>query len=369
MAKQKSLASPPPDSSFPYYELSGTPEQIGKAAATCFGDRIRANYQFYEKLFAEILKIDCSDNQSYQQFRRDLIILANQFERNVADCFPDLDREIQAMASEAQLERWQLYVLNARTEIYRILALRKPADCSGECTALYFPESKLLGQNWDWHPRLEELCVITKIINQSGKSFVMLTEPGIIGKIGVNSDGLGVCLNILFSESEIKGIPIHIILRAVLESSNVAEATALLNKLPLGTTSNLLMADSSGAAINLEIKGDKIANVKLQDGALIHTNHFLDDEKSASESLPGSISRLSRAKILYQQFSNRSLEGMQTILTDRGDLDFPICRNYSKGLDFMVGTVASLIIDLEKKQLRVCKGQPYENCHWAVYQL
>jgi isopenicillin-N N-acyltransferase-like protein len=38
---------------------------------------------------------------------------------------------------------------------------------------------------------------VQKIIRPDGHQLIQLTEPGILGKIGMNSAGVGVCLNIL----------------------------------------------------------------------------------------------------------------------------------------------------------------------------
>lgn len=356
-----------PMQQFPYFELYGSPEQIGSLAGSKFGKRIRENFTFYEDFFFELKGVDKSNESSANDFRLMLENLSDGFAEIVRKHFPKFDVEISAMAKSANLKEWQIYLLNARTEIYRKLAQEKINNSPGECTALYFPQSKLLGQNWDWHPKLEELCVVVKITDLAKRSIVMLTEPGIIGKIGLNSEGLGVCLNILFSECEIKGVPIHILLRAVLECSSVIEARKLIESLPMGTTSNLLIADSSGNAVDLELHGEKVISAVLDGGELIHTNHYIGQEDSASASLPGSIQRLKRAKELFSEQSLNGVRGMRTILSDKEQTNFPICRSYSMGLDFMVGTVASVIMDLEGRSLQVAKGPPSENSEWATF--
>ena len=54
----------------------------------------------------------------------------------------------------------------------------------------------LLAQNWDWHPDLRASTVVW-IVEHDDRWFATLTEAGILAKIGLNSAGLGVCLNIL----------------------------------------------------------------------------------------------------------------------------------------------------------------------------
>ena len=89
--------------------------------------------------------------------------------------------------------------LNARTEI--MLSNAKPnlmsSDGPNECTSLFCPTKGILAQNWDWDKTLESLMFVQKITRSDRHHLIQLTEPGILGKIGMNSAGLGVCLNIL----------------------------------------------------------------------------------------------------------------------------------------------------------------------------
>ena len=86
-----------------------------------------------------------------------------------------------------------------------------------------------LAQNWDWMPAQKRNLIVLSIPSQSHAPSVpaikMVTEAGIIGKIGLNSSGVGVCLNAI----KIKGmdptkLPCHLGLRMVLESPSRAEA-------------------------------------------------------------------------------------------------------------------------------------------------
>ena len=64
-----------------------------------------------------------------------------------------------------------------------------------------------------------------------GGAFTTFTEAGILGKIGLNNHGVGVCINILGSSSDggLGGIPIHILLRLLLQScQSLEDADALL---------------------------------------------------------------------------------------------------------------------------------------------
>ena len=69
-----------------------------------------------------------------------------------------------------------------------------------------------------------------------------------LAKIGLNDRGFGVCLNILRSADDGKhaGVPVHVLLRALLERDSVADAVAFASKLSFGASSNVLCADAVG---------------------------------------------------------------------------------------------------------------------------
>ena len=66
-----------------------------------------------------------------------------------------------------------------------------------ECTTLAFKNQRILGQNWDWESDIEELAVILDIETEDGHRILTMTEPGMIGKIGMNNHGVGVGLNFM----------------------------------------------------------------------------------------------------------------------------------------------------------------------------
>jgi len=353
--------------SFSFVDVEGDHAQIGERVGAVLGERVGATYHFYEGLFVEVAKVDPADGAARARIVGRVRDYADEIGVTIRRFFPDYAVEIEALAAAAAVPVWQVYALNGRTEIYRLLAEKpKPAD-PGECTALYFPQAALLGQNWDWHPRLEELAVVVRLRKPDGHTIVMLTEPGIIGKIGLNSSGLGVCLNILFGASSTTGIPIHVLLRSVLDATSTQDAEMRLRGLPLGTSSNMLIADRGGDAVDLEIRGTELVRYGAHEGDLIHTNHYLADESTATATIPGSVKRLSRARELFPLHAGDGVAGMRAVLADRENPEFPICRGYAKGIDFLVGTVASLILDLGAGRLHVARGQGAVRGEWLEY--
>ena len=83
--------------------------------------------------------------------------------------------------------------LNVRTEIAFGLATSVPTD---GCTSLawHTDRGSWLGQNWDWMNAQKENMLLL-VIEKPDLTIKMVTEGGIVGKIGLNSAGVGVLLN------------------------------------------------------------------------------------------------------------------------------------------------------------------------------
>src|SRR5262249_49131966 len=103
--------------------------------------------------------------------------------------FPLTD-EIDAIARGAGVDPHDVRAINARTEIL---------GGADECSVV--AGGSLLAQNWDWHPDLQPSTVIW-IVERGDQWLATGTEGGMLAKIGLNSAGLGICLNILRSPED-----------------------------------------------------------------------------------------------------------------------------------------------------------------------
>ncbi len=319
----------------PEFEFSGSHEDIGEQHGHCLASKIEDTLEFYARLFG--LR------------QQELFRIARIYRQTIADFSPEYQLEIEALASAAKVDALWIYALNARSEILNSQVL--------ECTAVYFPEPGILGQNWDWSPIMEQLiCLMT--IKVANKPLIkMVTEPGIIGKIGMNSEGLGVCLNILATEKSVVGVPVHILLRGLLESSGMDSALALVKRCSQGKASNVLLADNLGCSYNLEFSGDDLYRLKGE-GVQCHTNHYLGQENNYRDvNFEGSLDRLHRANELAARGCEDGVKGMQQLLEDRTLGDFSIHSEYHANRVLgEYGTVLTLIMDLKQRILFLKKG-------------
>jgi len=327
------------EGSFPRVRVSGNALERGQQHGSLLKERIKHTVDYYKEIF--------------QQTEEDIFQKAAHFRQVIREYKLAYSEEIEGIAQGADINPLWIYALNARTEIIPILAT--------ECTSLYFQSSAILGQTWDWSESLEDLAVILQI--EDDEQFEHLgittfTEPGILAKIGFNSAGVGVCLNFLNSHKPRTGVPVHIVLRAVLESNTIEQARQVLASAGLDKASNILVGDCYGNCLNVEFAGDESFSIEPEGGVMLHTNHYLAEPITPERGLfLSSFQRYRSARAHAEILSNYSIEEAKNMLLDNSHPQFPIQRSYLPDPDLgNVGTVATLLMDLKRRQLHVKKG-------------
>jgi isopenicillin-N N-acyltransferase-like protein len=203
--------------------------------------------------------------------------------------------------------------------------------------------------------RQAENLICLKIKKEDGLSIQMITEAGIIGKIGLNSNGVGCTLNAIKAKGvSFSKLPCHLALRTVM---------ATLEKAGVASACHILIADSSGGT-GLECSSEDIIHLEMNhEGIITHTNHYIFPHKEGvvedSTWLPDTRFRLGRIGELLKAAREEepSLEVVERLLRDEevGD-GAAICR--SKGKEGSLETLFSIVMDLESSRAKVAVGRP-----------
>jgi len=280
---------------------------------------------------------------------------------------PDLLLEMQGIADGAGCDLVDVLLINARSELMNTM---------GECTALAAaPEvtarrRALLGQNWDWYTACEAEPVLLRVRQPGRPEILTLTEAGQVAKIGLNSAGLGVCLNFLSHADRGTGVPVHVLLRLMLECAALGEAIHVAYSLPRGGAANVLLAHAEGDILDLELTAAAADFVYGDGGWLVHANHFesvrLRGGDTGLVSSMSTLARSARARRLLSAEAARasvSADTFRTILRDHAYGAYAICRHADPGEPLLqqTATRASAIMDLEARTLYLAAGQPC--CH------
>jgi len=257
----------------------------------CEPSQILSQLHIYRGIFADTCKYEWPQ----------VLGIAEEFRATIRRLAPDLLEEMRGIADgvgRSDVGLLDIVVLNARSEI----ALGKWDDgCTALAWRLGSSGKQLLAQNWDWQVSVGENLALMSIRRIGRPTIWMVTEPGIVGKIGFNSSSVGVCLNAIRARPiSTDLLPIHLLLRTALECESVDSAIATFEELGGAASSqHILIADANGArGLELSPKGGVYLR-EDEDGMIVHTNHFLAN-KVVDEPpwLSGSPFRLEKARAL-----------------------------------------------------------------------
>ncbi|MEQ8235012.1 MAG: C45 family peptidase [Gammaproteobacteria bacterium] len=337
---------------FAELEVRGDARSRGRAHGEAFRARIHAALAFYlDELFA-----------GGPLDREQVAARAQAVAALCARDAPAQAAEIAGIAEGSSLPAWQVYALNARTEIINARV--------GECSTLYFGASHVLAQNWDWLEPLEAECVVITHERPDGHRYVAFGEPGMVGKIGLSSAGVGVCLNILFAPHDLTGLPVHVLIGALLNAADFAQARSLLETAGRGKASHLLVADGAGHAVSTEYFGDARYDLTPVDGVLLHTNHCLGlGNDGRTPLLANSCARHDLLRAALAADARRDLARAREILSSDAGGEDALLRPYRAQSvlgNRRVGTCATVLMELDARRLHLRRG-PDATAPFAIY--
>ncbi|KAK6846090.1 isopenicillin-N N-acyltransferase [Apiospora arundinis] len=372
---------------------SGTPHQIGVTHGQKGRTQVLGSIAFYRQQFQETCGLD------WLAVRTE----AERYVGTLERLAPRHLEEIRGIAEGSGVDFLDIVALNVRTEITFGLFTDSSSSTGGTagagagempesdgCTSLSWftgdqedqsaPSQKkspssysYLAQNWDWMPAQRANIVILHITHASPDlpKIATVTEAGLLAKTGLNSAGVGVCLNALRCRGvNHDQLPIHLALRRVLESNSRDEAVRALKETGLAGSGHLLVADAATGGVGLECTSRWIRKVGMDDvGRVHHTNHLLllkPEERDVEDSLwlADSKPRLARAKELTvgwggQKGETPSTELLFEVLKD--EQGFPASINRLQSLpQVKTQTLFTIIMNLVEKSAQVTFGRPTE---------
>lgn len=357
---------------FPVITCEGSPYEIGLTHGTQAKKQIDATIATYKAMFKDYSGIEWDKAKRY----------ALTFIPAIEAYDKDIMEEIRGIADGAHYDLEDILALNVRSEIV-LQGAQVNKMCDGGCTSFAFMPYKtttgetLIGQNWDWKMTEQKGMIILHILQKDKPDITMVTEAGIVGKIGFNSAGIGVCLNALASDKLVEGqvIPLHIALRGVLNSVTLSDAIRSAGIMNLSCCANFTMASAEGQAVCVEIGPGDIDVIYADEGYCCHTNHFygprmINVKDTGRIGLPDSYLRLGRIRDLIKHGPEKvDVPFIKTILHDHVGFPDAICRHedISEPEEKRLGTIFSIIMNLEREEMFFAPGNPCE-CAYHLYK-
>jgi isopenicillin-N N-acyltransferase like protein len=347
--------------------VSGTPAECGAAYGAAATSLIAANVRLYLRRFRDQAGLDTAAVRA----------AGAAFRRASAEVHPRVAAMLDAVAEGADANAEELYALNGRTEL--IYGTYRDGGCTsiGVLDTHTASGKTLLGQNWDWHPAQREAMIVLQTRDERGFEVITLAEAGMLAKAGLNSAGLGVCLNMLGSDRDGPRdgvVPYHVLLRAVLEADHLGGALRVAARTPRGASLNLLLGQAGngrhgGEVIDVEVVPGDIGWMHPVDGFVTHANHIetrLPVRDRQRDFGGSSLFRGARARrLLGAMAAERKVheDDLKAVFRDHGGYPSGICRHVDERDEPLerAETVYSVLLDLDKRRFGLAEGPPCGN--------
>ncbi|RDW60108.1 hypothetical protein BP5796_11714 [Coleophoma crateriformis] len=340
----------------------------------------------------------------------------------IESLFPEGLEEMKGIADGACVMLDDIILLNARYDLSRVKYSPEASQkFVGECTSMAYVQDSEVGkvsdkvyvaQNWDMSPWLHDLDTIIILESHSTDAdgtgqpsvIISLTEAGQLARSGLNSCGLGLCANSLWSTEdfsphtpEYEGksyLPFTLARRMFLECGNFAAGLKVLSTFPRHVSGNIMVGSHTGLAMDFELSPSAYfalhpTPLSIDSSAVLltHANHFTGAYGN-KDTYPGGSS-LFRDVRLFSLLRNvkkhvvksepglkpgLGITDLRMVFGDHAGFPRSLCEHADKGRQKYGAatsntmTVASVIYDLSKLEIHVCKGNPCCGT-WQTYSI
>jgi len=367
-------------------EISGTPYERGRKYGEAAKDRIQKVLKDWKTYMHRNYLRDP------EECLKDFLDYAD-FQGAIDKWAPGMLDEVRGIANGAGIDFKTMYALQLGDEemVYSFKECKwkketedRDDEAGQHCSVLgVFGQKELpsyLAQNIDI-PAWSRGHQIFLKVDYGDFQVMMLTIAGMVACTGVNSRGVGVCVNTLFDLDHCPdGVPVAFVIRRVLEMESFAKAANMLKSIKHASGQNYTIGDAKEIGA-FECSAEKVARY-IPDpdmSRVFHTNHpFVNDDKDffdkyqSHQSASFQVEGPNNSEIRYEALERRlgkhhdiiSLDDIKETLRSHDDPHNPICVDVPTVLTF--GSVLYELYDRPK--LHVTAGAPCKS-KYQVYEL
>lgn len=247
---------------------------------------------------------------------------------------PELLDEVRGIASGAKQPQDIVLAAQLMDEewAYRPSFLSR-AEALQKCSAVAIRARKgttWIGQNMDLGGYTDGHQILLRLApHASEPGALIFTIGGMIGLLGVNARGVGVCVNSLPQlPSAPHGLPVAFVIRKLLKAQSVAEAVQMVHAVRHATGQHYLIADSTSIR-SFEASPAGVLEYRSPDASrVLHTNHPLAEDKQAAANASDQTNTVARLRSLTQRLmiGEPDLDAIKAALSSSDNPEHPICR-------------------------------------------
>lgn len=350
--------SPPP-----FVQVSGSHREIGQQIGEACRPLIRHSIESAQALIE-------ATHTRLQLTWEGAIIQARKYIPFIEERYPQYVEEMNGYAEGANVTFDEIAVVNG------LEAVTMDALHLTKCTSFAVNETRtlnghvLVAHNEDWIPEDEADIFIIHATPRDEPPFLAMTYGGLLPNIGLNALGLSQCCDSVYPTDTRIGTPRVIVSRAVLAARTIDGAIRATTASQRAAGYNHLIAHESGELFNIEVSARSSAILYAEDGAITHTNHYLDSRMQAIEDKPDEMVstrvRYFRANRLLRQSRQHTVQTLQAIQRDHTNFPDSICNHSIHELDPMdrETTICSLVMDLNERTMDLAWGNPCVNQYY-----
>jgi hypothetical protein len=310
--------------------LEGAPLQRGLAQGTALRARTRRHL---DRWLAALGEAGVGDPRAYVAE----MLKATDFLSAIRRHTPDLLEEIEGIAAGAEAPFELVFALQLLDEEWaHRVRTRHSRERLEKCSsvAVAAADSAWIGQNMDLGAYTDGSQAALAIAPEADRpGALVFTTAGMIGLMGVNTAGVGVCVNSLPQlPSAPEGLPVAFLLRRLLQAASLDEAADLVVRLPHATNQHYLIA-APGRVRSFEASADGVVEYRPpRPDRVLHTNHPLASPGGEDDPayLENSQARL-RALTARLSQGAASFAAISAALSSCDDPKHPVCRSRAAG--------------------------------------
>jgi isopenicillin-N N-acyltransferase-like protein len=351
--------------SFGVVEFAGSAHergfQYGEKFAENISEMLDRSYDFYK---------------TAASLSRDQILkTASKFWPFIEEYSDEIAQELKGLSEGSKRKIEEITLLASFNEIQFYYAFEiipfygRTAGCTSFCVTgeATVDGQTIIGQNNDGslHPNLDEYDFLMKMRTDSGIDFLTLTLMGCTAFVGVNSKGIGLCINAVSDGDFRVGVPFSVITRGILGSKTIGDAINAVITAERGAGANYLIADENGECYDIETTARNF-NYFYIDKSLGHANHYLKRTTDQRNITPrrtdaNTIVRCNRMnKLLEKDFGKITVDTCFGILKDHVNYPTSICVHPNPDLppEMAMKTMDSIVISPANRELHVTRDNP-----------
>ncbi|MDR3034302.1 MAG: C45 family peptidase [Kitasatospora sp.] len=197
------------------------------------------------------------------------------YRAEITAALPDLAEEVAGLAEGAGISEEEAWLLQLRREVMS----HHRVPTGGDCTtyARTGPGTRpVLAQTVDLNADLDSHLEVVHLARAgSPRRVLVIGFAGLLGYLGLNSDGLAIGINLVTDGRWRPGVTPYLAIRHLLdEAADVDGALKLLSGLTLSSSRNLVLADRE-RAVSVELQGTGLRLNEHPAREAVHTNHYL----------------------------------------------------------------------------------------------